>query len=117
MTFRIFAYHHYHTKAWELLLCIRGLASIQLGGDSGPCIPISKGDLMLIPPGVAHKEIHQEGGFSLLGSYPTKEFDGRIDTCRGKATEDELERINTCYVPEMDPICNLSIHYLIKVAC
>ncbi len=29
----IFSYHHYHTKAWELLLCACGSASIQLGGD------------------------------------------------------------------------------------
>jgi uncharacterized protein YjlB len=104
----IFSYHHYHTKAWELLLCIRGSASIQLGGDAGPTVKIDKGDLVLIPPGVAHKQLKEEGGFSLLGSYPTVGYDG-IDTCTSTPTDEERKRIQECYVPKTDPIFNLSI--------
>ena len=105
----IFSYHHYHTKAWELLLCVCGSASIQLGGDAGPTVKIDKGDLVLIPPGVAHKQLEEHGGFSLLGSYPTFRFDGRIDTCRGKPTDEERKMIQECYVPKTDPIFHLNI--------
>ena len=87
MPIRIFSYHHYHTKAWELLLCIRGEASVQIGGASGPKVTISTGDLALIPPGVAHKQLNEKNGFALLGSYPTfGGFDGDIDTLTGCPT-------------------------------
>ena len=109
---RIFNYHDYHTKAWELLLCIRGSACIQLGRDSGSCTTIHKGDLVLIPTGVACKQLSENDGFSLLGSYPKRGFDGRIDTCTGRATLEEEKRIDDCYVPLADPIFHLDIHHL-----
>ena len=84
-----------------------------MGGESGPFVTISKGDLVLIPPGVAHKQLSEHGGFSLLGAYPTQGFDDKIDTCTGKATVEEMKRIKECYVPEVDPIFKLGIrHYL-----
>ena len=112
----IFSYHHYHTKAWELLLCVCGSASIQIGGDAGPTVLIDKGDLIFIPPGMAHKQLKEKGGFSLLGSYPTQRFDGGIDTCRGAPTDEERRRIQECYVPETDPIFNLNIAKLCRNA-
>ena len=36
----IFPYHHYHSTAWELLLCVKGHAHMQLGGESGPKVPL-----------------------------------------------------------------------------
>ena len=109
---RIFSYHHYHSKAWELLLCIRGEASVQFGGGSGPIVTVSTGDLVLIPPGLAHKQLIEKNGFALLGSYPTVCFDGSIDTLTGFPTETEVERISRCHVPEQDPIFHLDIHEL-----
>mmetsp|Transcript_2948 Transcript_2948/g.4565 ORF Transcript_2948/g.4565 Transcript_2948/m.4565 type:complete len:201 (-) Transcript_2948:251-853(-) len=53
----IFSYHHYHTKAWELLLCTGGSASAQFGGDGGPIVAVGTGDLILIPPGIAHIQL------------------------------------------------------------
>ncbi len=93
------------------MICVCGSASIQLGGDIGPIaiVKIDRGDLVLIPPGVAHKQLEEEGGFSLLGSYPTFGFDGRIDTCRGKPTDEERRRIQECYVPKVDPIFHLNV--------
>ena len=111
----IFDYHHYHSKAWELLLCIRGSAYVQVGGNEGPTVSVAEGDLMLIPPGMAHKQLDEKNGFSLLGSYPTKGFDdgsSMIDTITGSPTEKERARIAGCYVPERDPICGLDIREL-----
>eukprot|EP00563_Minutocellus_polymorphus_P020068 CAMPEP_0197726606 /NCGR_PEP_ID=MMETSP1434-20131217/16396_1 /TAXON_ID=265543 /ORGANISM="Minutocellus polymorphus, Strain CCMP3303" /LENGTH=207 /DNA_ID=CAMNT_0043312591 /DNA_START=171 /DNA_END=794 /DNA_ORIENTATION=+ len=108
----IFEYHHYHSKAWELLLCVRGEASVQLGGPSGPTVSIAKGDLVLIPPGVAHKQLNARGGFTLLGAYPTTGFDGSIDTLTGSPTDEERERIKGCYVPSTEPILGFDVRKL-----
>ncbi len=85
----IFPYHHYHTTAWEALFCVKGSAQIQasnplciilelsfdfltskVGGSSGPVLKVQKGDVLLVPPGVAHKQLDAINDFTLLGSYP-----------------------------------------------
>lgn len=48
---------------------------------------------MLIPPGVAHKQLEANGGFTLLGAYPTQEFDGSIDTLTGSPTAEQRDWI------------------------
>ena len=53
----IFPYHHYHSNAWEILVCVRGNANIKLGGPTGPIVPVNCGDVVLIPPGIAHKQL------------------------------------------------------------
>ena len=67
----IFPYHHYHSTAWELLLCVKGHAHMQLGGESGPCTIINMGDIVYVPPGLTNKQLDSNGGFSLLGAYPS----------------------------------------------
>lgn len=105
----IFEYHHYHSKAWELLLCVRGEALVQLGGSTGPAVSISCGDSVLIPPGVAHKQLKADGSFTLLGAYPTQDFDGLIDTLTGLPTPEQRDTINACYVPLTEPITGLNV--------
>ena len=34
----VFSYHHYHSTAWEALLCVQGEAEIQFGGPKGPTL-------------------------------------------------------------------------------
>ena len=94
-----------------MLICIRGEASVIIGGDSGPKVTISSGDLVLVPPGVAHKQLEEKDGFALLGSYPTTDFDGSIDTLTGLPTEEQMERIVRCHVPDHDPIFRLNIKH------
>lgn len=105
----IFEYHHYHSRAWELLLCVRGEASVQLGEPTGPTVSISRGDSVLVPPGVAHKQLNANGGFTLLGAYPTHDFDGSIDTLTGLPTAEQRNRIKACFVPLTEPITGLSV--------
>ena len=67
---------------------------------------VEKGDLFLTPPGIAHKQLNDSGGFTLLGSYPITQgeaFDGSsIDTLTGSPTESERKSIASCHVPERD---------------
>jgi uncharacterized protein YjlB len=112
----IYTYHHYHSTAWELLLCVRGKASVQLGGNTGPTVTVEKGDFVLIPPGIAHKQLNDDtGGFTLLGSYPTQGFDGSIDTLTGPPTNEERDNIASCHVPGQD-IFGLDIRQLCEAA-
>lgn len=85
---------------------------MQLGGDAGPTVSIGPGDLVLIPPGLAHKQLDATGGFALLGSYPKEGFDGSIDTLTGPPTDAVRENIARCYVPAKDPIFGLDIEKL-----
>ena len=101
----IFPFHHYHSNAWELLLCTRGEAIIQMGGPTGPMVQVATGDLMLVPPGLAHKQILDSGGFTLLGSYP-KDSElrlGPVDTLREAPTVQQRENIASCPLPPKDP--------------
>merc|ERR1712232_478484 len=63
-----FPYHHYHSTAWEALMCVAGTAQIQFGGPNGPTLDANVGDLILIPPGIAHKQVEATSNFTLLGS-------------------------------------------------
>ncbi len=47
---------------------------LKAGGPRGPTLEIEVGDTMLIPPGVAHKQLKASADFALLGSYPQGEF-------------------------------------------
>ena len=106
----IFSYHHYHSTAWELLLCVQGEATIQLGGPSGPTVVVKQGDLVLVPPGVAHKQLADEGGFSLLGSYPKSGCSGStVDTLRGAPTDQQRANIIACQAPTTEPVLGLDL--------
>ena len=106
----IFPYHHYHSTAWELLLGVEGHATIQLGGPDGPELLVQKGDLLLIPPGVAHKQLHATHDFALLGSYPTSGGSGSVvDTLRGAPTDQQRANIQACLAPASEPILQLDL--------
>lgn len=98
----VFTYHHYHSTAWEALICIRGSATIQFGGPAGLTVDTSEGDYILIPPGVVHKQVNARNGFTLLGSYPLETPD--VDTLTSSPTKEQLQNIEQCLVPRVDPI-------------
>lgn len=113
----IFPYHHYHSTAWELLLCTQGEADIQVGGPRGPTLEVTRGDLMLIPPGLAHKQVRDAGGFTLLGSYPNNDRSaahlGPVDTIRGSPTMKQRENIVACRLPPKDPFFGWTVDEIV----
>jgi uncharacterized protein YjlB len=66
----IFNYHHYHSNTHEVLGIYSGNAQVQLGGPNGSIIEIEKGDVIVIPAGVAHKNIAHSSDFACVGAYP-----------------------------------------------
>jgi uncharacterized protein YjlB len=113
----VFPYHHYHSKAWELLVCVQGEANVQLGGDTGPTVVIETGDVVFVPPGFAHKQLDEKNGFTLLGSYPKESLTAgsSIDTLTGPPTLEQRNNIVHCPVPE-DPLCGTSLASLCRTA-
>lgn len=66
----VYDYHHYHSTAHEVLCVIRGSARIQFGGPSGISLLLEQGDAVIIPAGVAHKNIGDNTDFECIGAYP-----------------------------------------------
>jgi uncharacterized protein YjlB/pimeloyl-ACP methyl ester carboxylesterase len=66
----IYGYHHYHSTAHEVLGVYSGSAQVQLGGEQGVSLSIKRGDVVIIPAGVAHKNLGSTPDFRVVGAYP-----------------------------------------------
>ena len=66
----IYNYHHYHSTSHEVLGAFKGAAKVQLGGDSGIIFDMRAGDVLVIPAGVAHKNLGATSDFGIVGAYP-----------------------------------------------
>jgi uncharacterized protein YjlB len=99
----VYNYHHYHSTAHEVLGCYAGHATVQIGGPGGPVLVFSRGDVLVIPAGAAHKSLESSDDFSVVGAYA----DGRdYDMRRGQADERTLTERNIAAVPlpAADPV-------------
>ena len=99
----IFDYHHYHSTTHEVLGVFCGTADVQLGGPEGTCVEIHRGDIVVIPAGVAHKNLKSSPDFLCVGAYP-EGMD--YDMNYGKAEErpQVLENIANVPLPLTDPV-------------
>ena len=99
----IYNFHHYHSTAHEVLGVYRGSAEVQLGGDQGTTLAVHGGDVVIIPAGVAHKNLGASSDFRIVGAYPV---DQRPDMCYGKPGErpNADERIAEVALPRLDPV-------------
>jgi uncharacterized protein YjlB len=98
----IYDYHHYHSITHEVLVIISGSVRVQFGGDNGIAQQLNAGDVVIIPAGVAHKNLSDESDFKCIGAYP----DGRnYDVLTGNGdrpkADDNIKKLPT---PETDPI-------------
>lgn len=66
----IYTYHHYHSTTHEVLGVYKGSATVQLGGERGIKQKINAGDVIVIPAGVAHKNLGASSDFGVVGGYP-----------------------------------------------
>jgi uncharacterized protein YjlB len=99
----IYTYHHYHSTSHEVLGVCKGEALLQLGGEKGITLFVEKGDVLIIPAGVAHMNLGEEDDVVCIGGYP----DGRdYDIKRGRNNERPLADDNIAKVPlpKTDPV-------------
>jgi uncharacterized protein YjlB len=102
----IYHFHHYHSTAHEVLGVFCGQATVQFGGAQGIVLPIRRGDVVIIPAGVAHKNLGASRDFGVVGAYP---WGQRWDTCYGKPGERPRADHNIARVPlpYADPVYGL----------
>jgi len=104
----IYSYHHYHSNAHEVLACYSGSAYVQFGGPSGITVSFDPGDVVIIPAGVAHKNISASANFRTVGAYPHGQ--NNYDLRRGLPGErpkvdDHIARVP---LPASDPVYGAS---------
>ena len=99
----IYAFHHYHSTAHEVLACYHGSARVQLGGEPGILQMMNVGDVILIPAGTGHKKLCATDDFAVVGGYPQGQ---NWDMCYGKSGERPQADHNIARVPlpQSDPI-------------
>jgi len=99
----IFNYHHYHSTAHEVLGLAAGTATVELGGTGGPRVEMQAGDVMVVPAGVAMRNIGSSPDLIAVGAYPPGQA---WDLNTGEPDDaPRVERnIAALPLPETDPV-------------
>lgn len=99
----IYGYHHYHSTAHEVLGIYQGEAEVRLGGPEGIQVKVTAGDVIIIPAGVAHKNLGASSDFACVGAYPPGQT---FDMNYGKDGERPQadENIARVPLPDNDPV-------------
>ncbi|MEZ4707884.1 MAG: cupin domain-containing protein [Caldilineaceae bacterium] len=99
----IYAYHHYHSTAHEVLAICRGQAHVCFGGERGQVLTVQAGDVALLPAGTGHKRLRSTPDLLVVGAYPTGQ---QWDLCHGAPDERPrvLENIQRVPLPKTDPV-------------
>ncbi|KAL9631123.1 MAG: hypothetical protein Q9164_006062 [Protoblastenia rupestris] len=104
--YSMYTFSHFHSTSHEVLCVYSGSAKLCFGGEDNPQrveVVVGKGDVMIVPAGVAHRLLEDhDGGFSMVGCYPKGK---RWDMCYGRDGEEGNEkRIAILEWFERDPI-------------
>lgn len=99
----IYPYHHYHSTAHEVLGICSGSVRVQFGGDDGITLAGRAGDVLILPVGLAHKNLWSSHDFHVVGAYPAGTT---WDMNYGKEGErpGTDENISRVPLPESDPV-------------
>jgi uncharacterized protein YjlB len=99
----VYDYHHYHSTAHEVLCVYGGSTRLLLGGNRGMIVEVEEGDVLVIPAGVAHKNMDPRNKFQCIGAYPLGQ---NYDMCYGKFIERPRtdEQIKNVPLPASDPV-------------
>ena len=99
----IFTFHHFHSTAHEVLGIAAGEVSVLFGGPSGSVVTVRAGDVVVVPAGVAHRNVGATDGLLVVGAYPNGVG---YDTRRGDPAEHAaaLRAVAAVPVPEQDPV-------------
>jgi len=99
----IYTYHHYHSTTHEVLGVYAGSATVKFGGDKGIKQKLTAGDVIVIPAGVAHKNLGASSDFGVVGAYPNgAEWDMNYGQKKERPQADE--NIARVPMPDLDPV-------------
>ena len=98
----IFTYPHFHSTSHEVLGIARGSVRVRLGGTTGVEVDLQGGDVVLIPAGVGHQNLHASADLLVVGAYPP---DANVDLLRDATGDAALRRrIAALPAPPSDPV-------------
>lgn len=99
----IYDYHHYHSVTHEVIGVYEGSAKIELGGAKGIAVLVEKGDVIIIPAGVVHRNATPGSPFKCVGAYPGG---SDYDIKKGEPGERPAadKNIKKVPLPEKDPV-------------
>ena len=114
--FCVYSFEHYHSTAFEFLGCFTGDAVLQLGGPTGKVVSFRCGDAVIIPPGVAHRQLDGSASFCCVGAYPPGQSP---DLLRGDCELTMQTRRNIAAVPSplFDPVYGVNFSSFIERFC
>lgn len=98
----IFAFHHFHSTAHEVLGIVAGSVTVALGGPGGRSLEVGRGDVLVLPAGTGHCNQGSSASLQVVGAYPEgMDWDVR----RGSPEEHDevLGNIRAVPLPEADP--------------
>lgn len=99
----IYDYDHYHSTTHEVLAIFCGIADVYLGGPQGVTLELARGDVLIIPAGVAHKRINSSHDFLCVGAYPEgRNYDMNYGTKEERSKT--IENIKNVPIPKLDPV-------------
>jgi uncharacterized protein YjlB len=99
----IYAFHHFHSTAHEVLGIVAGSASVVLGGPRGRRFEVVEGDVLVLPAGTGHCNVGATDDLHVVGAYPNGMW---CDLRRGDPAErDEvIANIAAVPLPDTDPV-------------
>lgn len=102
----VFEYHHYHSITHEVLGICKGKTTLLLGGEHGVILEVERGDVLIIPAGVAHKNLGKENSIQCIGAYPEgKDYDMNYGKEGERPNADN--NIKNVPKPKTDPVFGL----------
>lgn len=108
----IYTYHHYHSITHEAFAAVKGQTVLLLGGENGKVIKFERGDVLIIPAGVAHKNLGKEKDVICVGGYPEgKDFDMNYGQEGERPGTDQ--NISNVPIPSTDPVYGTSDNGLV----
>jgi len=99
----VYPYHHYHSTAHEVLGIFGGNVAVQLGGPNGMVVDAQAGDVIIIPAGVAHKNMGSSSDFRCVGAYPAGQ-DWDMNYGRPGERPKADQNIAMVPLPQTDPV-------------
>jgi uncharacterized protein YjlB len=85
----------------------KGKATVQFGGPGGYIVDVSTGDVVIIPAGIAHKNLGSSSDFVCVGGYPIgQDYDMNYGKDGERPGTDN--RIKQVGFPQADPVFGTS---------